>query len=413
MNLAATIPAGDAIDPIWHAAVIGAGPAGSLAACELARRGLRTLLIERRAFPRYKVCGGCINRRAWSILDAAGLGHLRRELPSRMQHWLELAVAERCVRLPLPGVAAIARSDFDAALVNAAVDAGACFLPETEAKLLPRVPAHGHHNELPNAPQQSCESYRRLHLRDRDGCERVIAAAVVVAADGLSHPALQRCGEFRPRVHSRSNIGVGAMLPRVPTDYDDQTIYMAISPTGYAGLVRTGGGQWNAAASVRPGFLRDVGGPAKALETLFVEAGFAAIDGLHNADWSGTPPLTRMTWPPTSERVFLIGDAAAYVEPFTGEGITWALLSARLVVPLVCQTVRCWSPQLARKWQRIWSQSIRHSQRSCWMLSALIRSPLAMSLVIRFLSRFPRAARPIVNQLNAPAVEAAETVGNE
>ena len=49
------------LDPAsdWDAVVIGAGPAGSVAASLLARSGRRTLLVERATFPRTKVCGGC------------------------------------------------------------------------------------------------------------------------------------------------------------------------------------------------------------------------------------------------------------------------------------------------------------------------------------------------------------------
>ncbi len=60
----------------WDAIVIGAGPAGALAARELAGKGVRVLLVEKRRFPRGKVCGGCLNGRALSILDSVGLGSL-------------------------------------------------------------------------------------------------------------------------------------------------------------------------------------------------------------------------------------------------------------------------------------------------------------------------------------------------
>lgn len=57
----------------WDALVIGAGPAGALAARQLAQAGVRVLLVERNAFPRWKVCSACLNGQALSVLDAIGL----------------------------------------------------------------------------------------------------------------------------------------------------------------------------------------------------------------------------------------------------------------------------------------------------------------------------------------------------
>ena len=68
---------------LWDVAVVGAGPAGSLAARELARRGAAVLLIDRARFPRYKVCGGCLNPRAIRQLEKAGLGNLTRSATAR------------------------------------------------------------------------------------------------------------------------------------------------------------------------------------------------------------------------------------------------------------------------------------------------------------------------------------------
>ena len=60
----------------WDALVIGAGPAGSVTARELARRGRRVLLVDRATFPRSKVCGGCLNGAAIRTLERLGLGRV-------------------------------------------------------------------------------------------------------------------------------------------------------------------------------------------------------------------------------------------------------------------------------------------------------------------------------------------------
>ncbi len=60
----------------WDVVVIGAGVAGSVAARQCAQRGLKTLLVDGRAFPRPKVCGGCLNSRAVHVLEQIGFPRL-------------------------------------------------------------------------------------------------------------------------------------------------------------------------------------------------------------------------------------------------------------------------------------------------------------------------------------------------
>ena len=61
---------------LWDVAVVGAGPAGAMVALELSRRGCAVLLLERQRFPRWKVCGACLNGAAQAALAHAGLGGL-------------------------------------------------------------------------------------------------------------------------------------------------------------------------------------------------------------------------------------------------------------------------------------------------------------------------------------------------
>ena len=80
MTLPATLPSLGEACRIWDVLVVGAGPAGAVAAHELARRGARVLLADRVDFPRGKVCGGCLSVRGLGVLNQLGLGDLPKRL---------------------------------------------------------------------------------------------------------------------------------------------------------------------------------------------------------------------------------------------------------------------------------------------------------------------------------------------
>ncbi|MGE5687640.1 MAG: NAD(P)/FAD-dependent oxidoreductase [Gemmatimonadota bacterium] len=145
----------------WDALVIGAGPAGALAARQLAQAGVRVLLVERNAFPRWKVCSACLNGQALSVLDAVGLETLVPSLGAIALKEFRLSLAGRSTWLPLPVGAALSRARLDSALVEAAMAAGAHFLPEPRALVeaieagTRRVPLV-HHGRKVVAPPASC-----------------------------------------------------------------------------------------------------------------------------------------------------------------------------------------------------------------------------------------------------------------
>ena len=110
--------------PDWDVIVIGAGPAGALAAHQLARRQLRVLLVEKRAFPRWKICGSCLNGVALRALEQAGLGHLVAELAAVPLERIRLGLQGRQLELALPAGRSLSRGRLDLALCEAAVAAG-------------------------------------------------------------------------------------------------------------------------------------------------------------------------------------------------------------------------------------------------------------------------------------------------
>ena len=109
---------------IWDAAIVGGGPAGAAAAFRLAHAGRRTVLFEREADPRHKVCGEFISVEAAAHLTSLGLSPER--LGAVPIHHVRLIQGERTATATLPFPAfSLSRDVMDEALLNAAAAQGA------------------------------------------------------------------------------------------------------------------------------------------------------------------------------------------------------------------------------------------------------------------------------------------------
>jgi flavin-dependent dehydrogenase len=102
-------------------------------------------------------------------------------------------------------------------------------------------------------------------------------------------------------------------------------------------------------------------------------------------------------------RWFAIGDAAGYVEPFTGEGMAWAIASAATVAPIALRATDRWDDRLIAEWGRRHARLIRNRQGVCRVAARVLRSPSLTGLAVRALARFPSLSRPVVAALNRPA----------
>jgi flavin-dependent dehydrogenase len=368
------------------ALIIGAGPAGALAARQLAASGTRVLLVEREAFPRYKVCGACLNGNALATLEAVGLGALAPRLGAIGLNTFALHMSGRSARLPLPVGAALSRARLDAALVDAACDAGAAFLPETQGIVA------------------SVKGNRRLVRLVQRGSTSSVSARVVLVAAGIGRHGLAQEPGLIAEPSADSRIGAGSSVEVFPDAYREGTIFMAVGRRGYLGLVRVEMGQLNLAAALDGAFLRDAGGLGSAAASLLAEAGLPAIPSLRDAHWRGTVRLTRRPRQVAADRLFLIGDAAGYVEPFTGEGMGWALTSAVAVAPLALQAIDSWRPSLATSWSSLHGSLVGRRQYLCRGLARLLRHPGLSRLALEVAAHAPRLVRSTMERLNAPPI---------
>ena len=370
----------------WDAVVIGAGPAGALAARQLALGGAGVLLVERARFPRWKVCGACLNGQALAALESAGLGSLADHLGAIGLDEFRIGLGGRMISIALPAGVAVSRARFDTALVEEAKVAGVDELFETQAVV--------------EAVQEGVRPVRLVYK----GRKIRVGARVVVAAGGLGNLAIER-DAIGPRSHvaAGSHIGAGCLVEDMHIFYNEGTVFMAVGREGYVGLVRVECGRLNVAAAFDPEFVRSFGTPAKAAAQVLAKAGFPPVEALDHAVWRGTPGLTRRTWPLAEERLFLVGDATGYVEPFTGEGIAWAMASALAVAPLALRTVEGWRRRFVDDWADLHGRLVRRRQWVCRGLAMVLRRPWLAGPAFEVAAAAPVVARFILGRLNAPA----------
>jgi flavin-dependent dehydrogenase len=366
----------------WDVLVVGAGPAGATAAYALARRGLAVLLVDKAAFPRAKVCGCCLNGRALGVLEAIGLGDLQARQGAVPLRGVRLAAGGREAVLAQDRGVALSRAVLDNALAEAAVRAGAVFVPSTAARL---GPVKG--------------GWRAVHLRC-DDAEETVTAKVVLAADGLAGGFLADHVETRTIPHSR--LGAGVIASDGVNAYAPGLIHMACGTGGYAGLVRLEDGRLDVAAALDGRFVREAGGPGAAAAAIIAEAGLPPVPGLAHLPWRGTPRLTRRARRVALERVFVLGDAAGYVEPFTGEGIAWAVTAAALVPPFAEEARRGWHADLESAWARTFHRHVTHRQLVCRATAFALRRPWMVHAMVGALRAAPALAAPVLRWLNRP-----------
>lgn len=339
--------------------VVGAGPAGAMAAQACAARGMRTLLVERAAMPREKVCGCCLTPAGVRVLEERGLGGVVRDAGTLGT--LRLMSGRSEARLTLPAYRVLSRRELDTRLVRAAVEAGAGLMMRTSAVV------------------RADESVMLQVDGDYVRCE----AGCVIVADGISGASLREHDGFAWRVSEASHMGLGVTLARGPMEMTRDELVMVVGHDGYVGLVVLPSGEVDVAAAVNPQAVRRAGsGAAWLREVIDGAGGDGGVILSAASSVRGTPLLTRARNRVACGRVLLVGDACGYVEPFTGEGMTWALQTGARVAAFAERMVRGEEvSDAASAWGAEHEKLTAGRHASCRRVAAMVRSPLRHAAV--------------------------------
>ena len=378
-----TLTIADACRVEWDLVVVGAGVSGSIAAREAARRGSRVLLVEKADFPRRKVCGCFLNANALAHLAQLNLSSLLVDSHAPSVRGVFLSAGTRQAYLPLPAGAALSRAWLDTQLAREAVAAGASLVLRTEAHLI---------------GVESDRCTLRLNQGDADA---EIASRIVVAADGLAGRLARETRDCVQTVNPRSRIGVSAAMARAPEGYQPGTIQMVVGREGYIGALQVEDGHLEIAAALDPAAVKRWG-PGKTAQRILQCSPLPQLQGVGELDWQGTTPLSRHTSPPAGRRIFFIGDAAGYIEPFTGEGMAWAIASGAAVADIAHQAAQCYSDDLPRQWIDRRERLLRGRMRLCRLVTQSLRYQRLTEFNVALLSHLPFLATPVIRWLNRP-----------
>jgi len=315
--------------------VVGGGPAGSVTARRLALAGWRVLVLERERFPREKICGEYLCPAAVSRLDALGLSGTIERLPHRTITRVRIAtpsgqVVEGGFLGSRRGRGAhglsVSRAALDEALLEEASAAGAAVALEARVSDV-HIDASGvlvRYLSAEHGPQ-------------------VARGALVVGADGRFSVVARRLGMEPPRQEGGRAVLHGQLDGVAPPE---RAVEMhLLEGRRYAGINYLPDGLVNVSLVVDLDEAREFDAAGREALLLRVIRGAPAL----RERFAPARPVgpTRMLAPllverprAHAERALLVGDAAGFLDPLTGEGVHAALVTASIAADVADRALR-------------------------------------------------------------------------
>ena len=373
------------MDKEVDAVIVGAGVAGSGMACALANNGWEVVVFDKSAYPRHKACGEFLSPESRSVLRAFELDKEVRTL--RPAEIVGVRIhSERGVSLeiPLPGSAwGVSRHALDARLQQSAEERGALVRTGTPVTAI-------------------TEDGGRYRVEYRSGREAVsLRSRIVIGAWGRRPYHARDLRQTSANPGKEACFGIKshyAGTDRLPI------VDLYFFRGGYIGISPIEGDRINVAAILSPSVFRQFGGPS-AIERLLDEAARRVPSLRRRLDGATPVPGTDAASAPFSARrkpvawkeFPCIGDAAAVIPPFCGDGMAMALRSAELCAPLADSYLR--KQRSLAEWRESYSRSIKRDFTGPLRWGGLLEFALTHSAVAPWLLRLGAIAPKMAERL--------------
>jgi menaquinone-9 beta-reductase len=374
--------------------IVGAGPAGSSAAIALASRGWRVALLDRQTFPRNKLCGEFISPEGLSDFAKLGVLPALLEKSPAPVHMVRVTFSTaHQIRIDLPQSGwGLSRYALDHALFEHARALGAeCFEDS---------PVH--------TIEGSLEQGFRVQVRPQRGSPIVLKAKTVIAATGRwSNVPRDPRHASRGQRPLKRYVGIKAHF-RGDLNLDN-AVELHFFQSGYCGLNRIEGDEINLCALVEEECATRY---ARNWEALIDAAGGENphLDNRirsmrRSSEFLVTSPVIFQTRERILRDVFMVGDAAGFLDPFSGDGISTAVRSAVLASRCVDDVMRGCVPYERAK--RDYGRAYQSEFGGRFLFSRIIRNALSISGIppafSHLQSRIPSLGEWVVRQTRGRA----------
>ncbi|MCG3160048.1 MAG: hypothetical protein JMDDDDMK_01080 [Acidobacteria bacterium] len=369
--------------------IIGAGPAGSTVSTLLARAGLRALLLEKSRFPREKLCGEFITPECLNVFDRLDVSQRMFDAGAEIiNQWTLFAPDGRGVRVPMEWIAdghnhaiGISRAQMDLILLDGARQTG--------------VDVREGFRVSPRFHRENGMSF--IEGKTNGKTVERFSAPVVVDASG-------RNGVFSNRTAQRTSFIGGSRLFGCKIHLRAVEGMSGIGELfffrdGYGGMSGVENGRANLCFITTEATLREAKGDREKLLDLTMRSNPAARRRLRgvviDGEWLGSGPITygRQRSMPG---VISIGDAGAFIDPFTGSGILLALSSGELAAEVISQSFAEGVSDvdvIAKSYDQLYRARFGWRFKACALLRAVAFKPAMRNALVTALCRYQSLAK--------------------